>query len=176
MKNASLLDVIEIAAPCSASWEQMVGDDLVRSCESCRLNVYNLSGMVREEAERLVQEREGRLCVRFYRRADGTILTRDCPIGLRAIRRRLARIAASIVASIAAMVGYLAFGGIAARRNAADREPYPIASGPLHAFKEWLDPPIVYAVGLMICNDVKIEFESEDESLLETKPEDADVH
>ena len=119
MKNASHLDRLEIASPCSASWEQMVGDDLVRHCDSCRLNVYNLSGMTRDEAETLMQEREGRLCVRFYRRADGTVLTRDCPVGLRAIRRRLARIAASIIASIAAMVGYLAFGGIAVEKSNA---------------------------------------------------------
>jgi len=46
--------------------------------------VFNLSAMTRGEAERLVQNKgEGRLCVRFFRRADGTLLTEDCPVGLR---------------------------------------------------------------------------------------------
>src|SRR5262245_54742918 len=45
--------------------------------------------MSREEAVELVKKREGRLCVRFYRRADGTVLTRDCPEAARTARRRV---------------------------------------------------------------------------------------
>ena len=37
--------------------------------------------MTEEEALKLVEEREGRLCVRFYQRRDGTVLTTDCPVG-----------------------------------------------------------------------------------------------
>ena len=43
-----------------------------------------------EEAERLIAEREGRLCVRFYQRTDGTVLTADCEVGVR--RRRVRRL------------------------------------------------------------------------------------
>jgi len=72
----------QVATPCHVSWESMTGDDKVRFCGECRLNVYNLSAMdVEEAAERLAADEED-LCVRFYRRADGTILTRDCPTGL----------------------------------------------------------------------------------------------
>ena len=89
------LDNIRVASPCPASWEDMAGDDRVRFCGECKLNVYNLSAMQRDEAEDLVRNREKRLCVRFYQRNDGTVLTRDCPVGLRAIARRArARIAA----------------------------------------------------------------------------------
>lgn len=59
----------------------MEGDDRVRFCPECELNVYNLSAMTEEQALALVQEREGRLCVRFYQREDGTVLTSDCPVG-----------------------------------------------------------------------------------------------
>jgi hypothetical protein len=38
--------------------------------------------MTEEEALKLVEEREGRLCVRFYQREDGTVITRDCPVGM----------------------------------------------------------------------------------------------
>jgi len=70
----------------------MIGTDRVRFCGQCNLNVYNLSSMTKTEAESLIAQTEGRLCVRFYRRTDGSILTRNCPIGLRAIQRRVSYI------------------------------------------------------------------------------------
>ena len=75
----SALDGLRIARPCPASWSAMEGDDRVRHCSRCRLNVYNLSAMTEAEALRLLAETEGRRCIRLYRRADGTVLTRDCP-------------------------------------------------------------------------------------------------
>ena len=75
------LENVRVASPCQTSWEKMQGDDRVRHCQECKLNVYSLSEMTRKDAERLIAKSEGRLCVRFYRRADGTILTRDCPKG-----------------------------------------------------------------------------------------------
>jgi hypothetical protein len=84
----SPLDNVRIASPCSADWDSMYGDDRKRFCKECKLNVYNLSGMTREDAERLVTNAEGRLCVRFYRRPDGTIITQDCPVGWEKIKHR----------------------------------------------------------------------------------------
>ena len=100
------LDVIHVAAPCDMPWEEMTGDDRVRFCGQCKLNVFDLSAMTRQEAEQLVLENEGNLCGQFYRRADGTVLTSDCPVGLRAIRRRIAR----RVAGVAALAGSLLLG------------------------------------------------------------------
>jgi hypothetical protein len=79
----SPLDNIRVASPCRASWEAMTGDDKARFCQSCHKNVFNISLMTREEAETLIREKEGNLCVRFARRADGTIVTGDCPVGRR---------------------------------------------------------------------------------------------
>ncbi len=93
----------KVASPCSADWEGMIGDARRRFCGQCELNVYNLSEMSRREAEDLINRTEGRLCVRFYRRADGTVLTKDCPIGLRAIRRKLSRLA---TATLSAILGF----------------------------------------------------------------------
>jgi hypothetical protein len=72
---------LRIASPCRAPWENMDGDARVRFCRECNRNVYNLSAMTEREARRVVAEREGRLCVRFYQRSDGTVLTSDCPVG-----------------------------------------------------------------------------------------------
>jgi hypothetical protein len=75
----------------------MAGDERVRFCGLCRKNVYNLSALSREAAERLIEERQGKLCALLYRRADGTVLTSDCPVGARAFVSRVTRrIAASL--------------------------------------------------------------------------------
>lgn len=95
---SSQLDRIRIASPCPITWEQMVGDDSVRFCNHCRLNVYNLSSLNIADAEALVASTEGRLCARLYSRSDGTVLTKDCPVGLQALRRRIVRTAAAVFA------------------------------------------------------------------------------
>lgn len=88
-RSLPMLDQVRVASPCNASWDEMLGDERVRFCVSCEKNVYNLSAMPREDAERLLQERVGKeLCVRFYQRTDGTILTEDCPVGVKKKRRK----------------------------------------------------------------------------------------
>jgi hypothetical protein len=106
-RNNRFLDGLKIASPCKVDWNSMTGDERIRACAQCRLNVYNLSEMTRAEAEHLIIEKEGRLCVRFYRRADGTVLTRDCPVGLRAARLKLLRLAGAVAGLAAAFVGGL---------------------------------------------------------------------
>ena len=85
------LDDIRIASPCTMRWEDMTGGDRVRFCAACQKNVFNLSDMKRGEALDLMRSTEGRVCARFYRRKDGTILTADCPVGLRLAARRAKR-------------------------------------------------------------------------------------
>jgi hypothetical protein len=104
-RGDNLLDHLRVASPCHASWEEMAGDNLVRFCQHCRKNVYNLSGMSRWDAADFVREAEGQLCVRFYRRQDGTLLTEDCPVGWRAARRRVIRRVGGIAAAVFALVG-----------------------------------------------------------------------
>lgn len=72
-----LLRHVRVASPCVADWEKMAGDDKIRHCPECNLSVYNLSGMTVREAAHLILNRQSRLCVRFYRRVDGTMLTQD---------------------------------------------------------------------------------------------------
>ncbi|MEA2733933.1 MAG: hypothetical protein QOE14_384 [Humisphaera sp.] len=94
------LDVIDIAKPCPADWDEMRGDEQVRFCKHCSLNVYNLSAMSRAAAEQLVAEREGRVCVRFYRRLDGTVITRDCEGGWKLAAKKLGRFARTATAVV----------------------------------------------------------------------------
>jgi hypothetical protein len=103
MKIGNSLDRIRIASSCPVSWERMTGDARVRFCDECNLHVYNIGEMTRAEAETLFANTEGRLCARVYRRADGTVITRDCPVGLRAIRRRAAKTAGAVFAAVMAL-------------------------------------------------------------------------
>lgn len=111
MSRKVSLDVIEVPSPCPESWEGMKGDGPVRFCGLCEMNVYNLSAMTRDEAEALVRERDGRLCVRFYRRADGTVTTTDCAprrfAALRKVARRTMTGAAALLIALLGLVGSL---------------------------------------------------------------------
>ena len=82
---------LEIASPCTASWAAMQGNEQVRHCGDCNKNVFNLSAMGEAEAAALLADNGGDLCVRFYRRADGTVMTSDCGTSVRASTRRALR-------------------------------------------------------------------------------------
>jgi hypothetical protein len=103
-----LLESLRIASPCKADWSQMTGDDAVRFCGSCDKNVYDLSGMTRDQAEAFVREREGAgACIRLHKRRDGTVITSDCPVGAsNARKRRVGAVAvgAALMGGAAAMI------------------------------------------------------------------------
>jgi hypothetical protein len=107
MRFRNPLAHVRVASPCKADWNQMIGSDNVRFCGQCNLNVYNLSGMTRDQAESLIAANEGRLCVRFYRRRDGSIITQDCPVGLRAVQQRLAYVRKAVIAALLTFVASL---------------------------------------------------------------------
>jgi Carboxypeptidase regulatory-like domain len=101
VNHLETLDALRIATPCPIGWEQMKGNERVRFCGHCQLNVYNIAALSVAEAESLIASSEGRICARLFRRADGTVLTRDCPVGLRAFRRRVSKRAAAAFATVA---------------------------------------------------------------------------
>jgi hypothetical protein len=69
------LDVVSVREPCPADWDEMTGDERERFCAGCGLYVHNLSAMTRTEAERLVCESAGRLCIRYEQDARGGVRT-----------------------------------------------------------------------------------------------------
>jgi hypothetical protein len=78
MSQRRTLDVIQVSEPCPADWNQMTGDDTRRFCAHCQKFVHNLSAMPSDQAERLVCENAGNLCVRFAReQATGRVVTLD---------------------------------------------------------------------------------------------------
>ncbi len=114
-----VLPNIKVATPCTADWTAMTGDERIRACASCNKNVYNLSSMTRDEAEALIMAKEGRLCVRYYQRNDGTILLKDCAVGIKQKRKRRV-----LAAGVLALLGGGVFAAIKLNkqtfRHAAD--------------------------------------------------------
>jgi len=116
------LNVIDIARPCPADWDAMHGDERVRFCDHCQLNVYNLSEMSRPAAEKLLIEKEGHLCVRLYRRMDGTVITRDCEGAWKLAVKKLSRLAAMSCAAV--------LGGLFAPLGLSDQQAMAAGSEP----------------------------------------------
>ena len=109
-RTLPLLDQVRVASPCKADWNEMLGDERVRFCLGCEKNVFNLSAMKRDDAENLLRERLGNdLCVRFYQRADGTILTQDCPEGVKTKRRKKLVLAVAGAGAMAAAAATMFF-------------------------------------------------------------------
>lgn len=142
-RELSLLDQVQVANPCSASWEAMRGDDRVRSCGACRKSVHNLSGMSRAEAERFVRASAGRACIRYERREDGTTITRRSGAAL--FVGRVAAAVALVVASMTMGAGCRAENGIL--RGSRLRQAPAIGR-----LLEWIDPspPCPPVAGAMV--------------------------
>ena len=117
-KFDSPLNNIRIASPCSADWNEMYGDNRKRFCGDCKLNVYNLSGMTRDAAETLVMNAEGRLCVRFYKRADGSVITQDCPVGWAKVRQRTKVFATAVASLLMALLSGVFFVSMFSKQKA----------------------------------------------------------
>jgi hypothetical protein len=81
------LETLTVVEPCHVPWDEMEGDDRIRFCKGCGEAVYNLATMTFDEIHCLLEgggEGDDRIkymlrpCVRFWRRADGTLVTREC--------------------------------------------------------------------------------------------------
>jgi hypothetical protein len=136
--DISSLDRIRVASPCPVSWYNMAGDERVRHCSHCNQHVFNLSDMSRDEAEALIRANHGGLCVRYYQRADGTVMTSDCPEA----RRRKHRLVAAMALGLSTfLLGLFAWWQLlpGASKDAEegsrlrDRQPF-------RAIFEWLAP------------------------------------
>lgn len=96
---------IRIATPCSADWDSMDGDERKRFCQACKLNVYNVAELSpKEVGDLLSASRGGRVCMQIYRRRDGTIITRDCPVAVQRVKKAFKRGVAALT-GLGAMVG-----------------------------------------------------------------------
>jgi len=154
MNADALLTNIRVAAPCPARWADMTGDDRARFCAQCQKHVYHLSEMTAEDAADLIRKKEGKLCVRFYERADGTVLTVDCPVGAWAFMRRVKRLIAVgvgvLVPALAAPLWFHSPGPKPTTRS----KLYQTWDATLLAIRNWVNPPPPVAPGRFRMGDV----------------------
>jgi hypothetical protein len=97
----------------------MTGDALARHCAKCQLNVYNVSELTEAEVAALFQKTEGKVCGRVYRRADGTVLTKDCPTGVALLRRRALAAVTMAATLVLAVLGF----GLLRSKKSCDVDP-----------------------------------------------------
>jgi hypothetical protein len=119
-----------LSSPCPKRWTDLVGNDRIRYCGDCKLNVYNLAIMRPAEIEALFRKTGGRLCGQLYVRNDRTATLRDCPPGRSGVLRR--RIAKAAAAFLALAVG-LAFRGMD-RPETSGLPPW------MQAVANWIEP------------------------------------
>ena len=134
----------KVSSPCPVSWDTMTGDHKIRFCGQCKLNVYNLAVMTREEVAETVRTTGGTLCGRLYVREDRMATLRDCPRG--GFRKRLRR--ALMVTAILALAG---FGWLLKTAGDQDRKVHPAW---VQAVLKWIDPepaPPRIILGKMVC-------------------------
>ena len=112
-------NILHVASPCPADWEQMEGDDRSRHCKLCKLNVYNIKNLTGEQIESLIATHEGRVCVRMYKRRDGTIITADCPVGL-GLKKRMKFLGNALAACLALAICFLKNDPIGCQRFSGD--------------------------------------------------------
>ena len=97
------LSVLRLDLPCQVPWDDMAvidGDESVRFCTQCRLNVHNLSAMTAEEAKACLARQTDRVCVSFLQAADGRAITLEYqPVNRSRRRWQRAAVAAALVAA-----------------------------------------------------------------------------
>ena len=141
-KGPVRLTNLRVASPCKESWDNMVGDERVRVCNRCEKPVFNLSSMTQEEAETILASKGFTPCVRFFRRADGTIKTADCPSTKR-------KVAVGVAAAALAAAG---FAGVSmSRGGGAHVADVQVQPPPIEHYEEIAGgmeaPPYVSDVG-----------------------------
>lgn len=65
MRHLPLLSSVRVETPCNENWDTMPGNERVRHCATCNHDVHDLSAMSPTEAEALLANTSGRLCVRI---------------------------------------------------------------------------------------------------------------
>lgn len=136
ISKTDLLEQVFIETACTSDWNKMSGNDTVRFCHECKLNVYNIADMTDREAEAVLRKRlyGSRVCAALYRRPDGKLATDNCPRALRKIRNVHRWVMAKVVASIALCMSFL---GPAQSQNEIRKE----TSHPRYKF-----PPMRYGM------------------------------
>ena len=70
----------------------MVGNERVRYCPECKLDVYNFSSMTDEDVRQIVSGSKQRLCARVRQSPDGTVMPWNSSVRFSIVMRRISRV------------------------------------------------------------------------------------
>ncbi len=122
------LNQIRVPQPCEKDWDAMDGDTQRRLCADCGCHVHDLSAMTRIQAQALLDETQGHICVRYESRPDGTVRTLDAAPAAERSSFGLRRLAAAFWALVLPWTGLsLPARAQAAPHKAAHIKPQPPA-------------------------------------------------
>jgi hypothetical protein len=113
------LHQVRVGSPCPKTWDELSGDGGSRFCSHCNRHVHNLSAMPADQAQRLVCESAGRLCIAYVPDERGGVT----PLSYR--EQKPPRYGWKLVAAIAAL------GGIASGVVTAIYRPKPPPPAPI---------------------------------------------
>jgi hypothetical protein len=68
---------LRVRTACPKSWSELAGSGATRFCSECSLHVHGAAQLTRAQAERLVAEASGRVCMRLQIDPAGAPLYRD---------------------------------------------------------------------------------------------------
>ncbi len=74
------LQRLQVASPCSSSWEAMQGDGRRRRCLECDKPVYDFAQLTPREIAGVIEASQGDLCARLTRDDWGRLVTLQPPV------------------------------------------------------------------------------------------------
>lgn len=100
------LQRLQVASPCTSSWEAMHGDGPRRHCLQCDKPVYDFAHLTPREIAGVIQASQGKLCARLTRDDWGRLLTLEPPVTADPLpSRRLSPLATAVVTAVLGLSG-----------------------------------------------------------------------
>jgi hypothetical protein len=131
------------------------------------MQVFNTAELSKREIEELVTNRSGkRLCLRLHRRPDGTLITKNCPIGFRKTVHRAARFAG---AALSVILG-VAAAGFGQSKPSEPRTKGVTAPSPSNG-RIIVEGTVMDANGaVIIATRIEVFYAGKKEALIQTQP------
>lgn len=100
------LQRLQVASPCTSSWEAMHGDGRRRHCLECDKAVYDFAQLTPREIAGVIQASQGGLCARLTRDDWGRLVTLEPPVTAEPLlSRRVLPLATAVVTAVLGLSG-----------------------------------------------------------------------
>ena len=97
METKYLLENVSVETPCSADWNEMMGNEEVRHCHQCQRNIHNISEMPKRRALKVLNQKDEIVCISYFKDEKNKIITQTY-FGI--FRRNLVKTISTVLALI----------------------------------------------------------------------------